>query len=68
MGKSFRGNCCSGSPRSIARTAVRERVVLIEPAREDVVIGFNPLLHDSPQHGYYKVQRATDIILRAWEA
>jgi len=35
--------------------SVRERVVLIEPAREDVVIGFNPLLHDSPQHGYYKV-------------
>jgi hypothetical protein len=48
--------------------SVRRRVVYIEPSREDVVIGFNPLLHDSPQHGYYKVQRATDIILRAWES
>jgi hypothetical protein len=48
--------------------SVRERVLYIEPAREDVVIGFNPLLHDTPQHGYFKVQRATDIILRAWES
>ena len=48
--------------------SVRQRVVYIEPSREDVVIGFNPLLHDTPQHGYYKVQRATDIILRAWES
>jgi len=47
---------------------VRERVVYIEPAREDVVIGFNPLLHESPSHGYYKVSRATDVILRAWES
>lgn len=47
---------------------VRERLVYIEPAREDVVLGFNPLLHDTPAHGYYKVARATDIILRAWES
>lgn len=46
---------------------VRSRVVYIEPAREDVVIGFNPLVYDTPAHGYYKVSRATDIILRAWE-
>lgn len=48
--------------------SVRQRVVYIEPSREDVVIGFNPLLHETPQHGYYKVQRTTDIILRAWES
>lgn len=47
---------------------VRKRLLYIEPSREDVVIGFNPLLHETPQHGYYKVQRATDIILRAWES
>ena len=48
--------------------AIRDRLVYIEPAREDVVLGFNPLLHDTPAHGYYKVARATDIILRAWES
>jgi hypothetical protein len=48
--------------------AVRERLVYIEPAREDVVIGFNPLLFGTPGEGYYKVQRATEIILRAWES
>ncbi len=48
--------------------AVRRRVLYIEPSREDVVLPFNPLLHETPQHGYYKVQRATDIILRAWES
>lgn len=47
---------------------VRERVIYIQPSREDVVIGFNPLLYETPQHGYFKVQRATDIILRAWES
>ena len=47
---------------------VRDRLIYIEPAREDVVLGFNPLLHDTPAHGYYKVARATDIILRAWES
>jgi hypothetical protein len=47
---------------------VRDRVVYIEPAREDVTIGFNPLLYSSKQEGYYKVERATEIILRAWES
>lgn len=49
-------------------STLRKRLLYIEPSREDVVIGFNPLLHETPQHGYYKVQRATDIILRAWES
>lgn len=48
--------------------AVRKRLVYIEPAREDVVLGFNPLLYRSSGEGYYKVQRATEIILRAWES
>ena len=37
-------------------------------ACEDMVLAFNPLLYDTPAHGYYKVERATEIILRAWES
>jgi len=47
---------------------VRDRLVYIQPAREDCVVTFNPLLHESQAHGYYKVERATEIILRAWES
>ena len=47
---------------------MRERLVYIEPANEDVVLGFNPLLYATEGEGYYKVQRATEIILRAWES
>ena len=46
----------------------RRRLVYIEPANEDYVLGFNPLLYQSDGEGYYKVQRATEIILRAWES
>jgi hypothetical protein len=46
---------------------VRERLIYIEPANENVVLGFNPLIYETPGHGYFKVTRATDIILRAWE-
>ncbi len=46
----------------------RDRLVYIEPARENVAISFNPLLHDTPAHGYYKVGRACDVILRGWSA
>lgn len=45
---------------------VRDRLVYIEPAREDVVIGFNPFKHDTLAHGYYKVSRAAEIILKGW--
>jgi Type IV secretion-system coupling protein DNA-binding domain len=48
--------------------SVRRRLVYIEPARENVVLGFNPLLYRTDGEGFYKVQRATDIILRAWES
>lgn len=47
---------------------VRDRIVYVEPAREDVVLGFNPLSYTTDQHGYYKVGRATDCILRAWQS
>lgn len=47
---------------------VRERLLYVKPAREDVVLGFNPLLYDTQAHGYFKVARATDVVLRAWES
>lgn len=47
---------------------VRERLVYIQPSREDSVLAFNPLLYETPAHGYYKVERATEIVLRAWES
>ena len=47
---------------------VRERLVYLQPAREDCVLPFNPLVYDTQGHGYYKVERATEIILRAWES
>lgn len=47
---------------------VRDRLVYIEPSNEDYVIGFNPLLYQTAGEGFYKVQRATEIILRAWES
>ncbi len=46
---------------------VRDRLLYIEPGREDVVLGFNPLVYDTEAHGYYRVERATEIVLRAWE-
>lgn len=47
---------------------VRKRLVYIQPSREDLVSAFNPLLYDTPANGYYRVGRATEIILRAWES
>ncbi|MEZ6133114.1 MAG: DUF87 domain-containing protein [Planctomycetaceae bacterium] len=48
--------------------SVRERLLYIEPAREDVVLPFNPLLHTSEGNRYYQTMRAVDICLRAWDA
>ena len=45
---------------------VRRRLLYIEPAREDLVLPFNPLLHTSEDHLYYQVGRAVEIMLRAW--
>jgi hypothetical protein len=47
--------------------AVRRRLVYIQPSREQSIISFNPLAYETPTEGFYKVSRATDIILRAWE-
>lgn len=47
---------------------VRERLVYIEPAREDVVLPFNPLHYTTEANRYYQVMRAVDLVLRAWEA
>jgi hypothetical protein len=45
---------------------VRQRLVYIEPARDDAVLPFNPLLFDTEDHLYFQVGRAVEIILRAW--
>lgn len=45
---------------------VRDRVIYVDAAREDVVLPFNPLLYETPAHGYFKTQRASECILRAW--
>ena len=47
---------------------VRKRLLYIEPAREEIVLPFNPLLYQTPAHEYYQVERAVSIILRAWES
>lgn len=47
---------------------VRRRLIYIEAANEEAIVGFNPLLYSTEAEGYYKVQRATEIILRAWES
>lgn len=47
---------------------VRKRLIYIEPSREDVVMGFNPLLHESEAHGFYKVSRTSEIVLRGWSS
>lgn len=45
---------------------VRRRLLYIEPAREDLVLPFNPLIHSSDDHLYYQCGRAVEIMLRAW--
>ncbi|MCA9078425.1 MAG: TraM recognition domain-containing protein [Planctomycetaceae bacterium] len=47
---------------------VRERLVYIEPAREDIVMPFNPLRFTTEGNRYYQTARAVDLILRAWTA
>ena len=37
-------------------------------AREDMILPFNPLLYDTISHGYYKVSRACECVLRAWSS
>jgi len=47
---------------------VRDRLVYIEPAMDNVVMPFNPLHHSSESERYYQVMRAVDLVLRAWAA
>lgn len=47
---------------------VRKKLIYIQPSREDIVLPFNPLLYDTEAHGYYKVSRGTELILRGWQA
>jgi len=45
---------------------VRDRLLYIEPAHSDIVLPFNPLVHDSEDHLYFQVGRAVECVLRAW--
>ena len=47
---------------------VRDRLVYIESAREEIIMPFNPLFHTSEANRYYQTMRAMDIVLRAWAA
>ncbi len=47
---------------------VKDRVLYLDAAREDLILPFNPLLYDTISHGYYKVSRACEVILRAWSS
>jgi hypothetical protein len=46
--------------------AVRERLVYIQPSREDFVATFNPLKYNTEGECFYRVKRTTEIVLRAW--
>lgn len=45
---------------------VRDRLLYIEPARENVILGFNPLLYESPANGYYRVACSSELVLRGF--
>lgn len=47
---------------------VRDRLVLLRPGDPRAAITLNPLLYDDPDQGFFKVNRAAELILRAWTA
>lgn len=47
---------------------VRDRLVLSRPGNPNVTMTLNPLLYDDYDQGFFKVNRATELILRAWSA
>ncbi|MEZ6128965.1 MAG: DUF87 domain-containing protein [Planctomycetaceae bacterium] len=47
---------------------VRNRLVYIEPANNDVVVPFNPLRSAVGDDRFYHVARTVDLIMRAWQA
>ena len=46
---------------------VRKRVVYIEPANDEAVIPFNPLQIEHPRQIDFRIGRAVEVILRAWD-
>src|SRR6266568_4700125 len=44
----------------------RDRLVLLRPGDVRVCLPLNPLLYDDYDQGFFKVNRATELILRAW--
>ena len=47
---------------------VRDRLVLFRPGDSPATLTLNPLLYSDYDQGFYKVNRATELILRAWSA
>jgi len=47
---------------------VRDRLVYVRPSDSHVALTLNPLLYTDVDQGYFKVNRATELILRAWSA
>lgn len=47
---------------------VRDRLVLLRPGDARAMTTLNPLLYGDPDEGFFKVNRATELILRAWSA
>ena len=47
---------------------VRDRLVLLRPSDIRYTITLNPLLYDDEDQGFFKVNRATELVLRAWTA
>lgn len=45
---------------------VRQKLLYIEAAREDLVVPMNPLLYGSPGEGYYRTAHAMELMLRGW--
>ena len=46
---------------------IRKRVVYIEPANDEAVIPFNPLYIEHPRQIDFRIGRAVEVILRAWD-
>jgi TraM recognition site of TraD and TraG len=46
----------------------RDRLVLLRPSDHRITMTLNPLLYDDEEQGYFKVNRAAELVLRAWTA
>ncbi len=45
---------------------VRDRLVYLQPAREDLVVPMNPLQFETLGEGYFRVARTIEMILQGW--